>query len=299
MLDKSIQYIKGIGPKRAALLYNELGLETVEDLLYFLPRKYIDRSNTKSINNCFVNDFVTVMGIVKQVKISGHKKKFLEIVIDDGTDTLSGVFFGGIQYFIKLFEKGDTVLFSGRVDYYTNKQIIHPEYDFIGDSSDTLHTGRIVPIYPSTENLKTNGFNSRFFRKIIYTALSEAKQFITEPFDGDMLNRLQCMPLSQALECIHFPSSMDEAYNARKRLAFNELFFLQYYLHLSRQYIRQTSKQKKPIINTATYHAFIKNLPFQLTSDQLQAIEEIINDLNADFPMNRMLQGDVGSGKTV
>jgi len=299
VLDKSIQYIKGIGPKRAALLYNELGLETVEDLLYFLPRKYIDRSNTKSINNCFVNDFVTVMGIVKQVKISGHKKKFLEIVIDDGTDTLSGVFFGGIQYFIKLFEKGDTVLFSGRVDYYTNKQIIHPEYDFIGDSSDTLHTGRIVPIYPSTENLKTNGFNSRFFRKIIYTVLSEANQYITEPFDEDMLNRLQCMPLSQAIECIHFPSSMDEAYNARKRLAFNELFFLQYYLHLSRQYIRQTNKQNKPMINTATYHAFIKNLPFQLTGDQLQAIEEIINDLNADFPMNRMLQGDVGSGKTV
>ncbi|HOR94755.1 MAG TPA: ATP-dependent DNA helicase RecG [Spirochaetota bacterium] len=299
MLDKSIQYIKGIGPKRAALLYNELGLETVEDLLYFLPRKYIDRSNTKSINNCFVNDFVTVMGIVKQVKISGHKKKFLEIVIDDGTDTLSGVFFGGIQYFIKLFEKGDTVLFSGRVDYYTNKQIVHPEYDFIGDSSDTLHTGRIVPIYPSTENLKTNGFNSRFFRKIIYTVLSEANQYITEPFDEDMLNRLQCMPLSQAIECIHFPSSMDEAYNARKRLAFNELFFLQYYLHLSRQYIRQTNKQNKPMINTATYHAFIKNLPFQLTGDQLQAIEEIINDLNADFPMNRMLQGDVGSGKTV
>jgi ATP-dependent DNA helicase RecG len=105
VLDKSIQYIKGIGPKRAALLYNELGLETVEDLLYFLPRKYIDSSNTKSINNCFVNDFVTVMGIVKQVKISGHKKKFLEIVIDDGTDTLSGVFFGGIQYFIKLLKK--------------------------------------------------------------------------------------------------------------------------------------------------------------------------------------------------
>ncbi|HQG43992.1 MAG TPA: ATP-dependent DNA helicase RecG, partial [Spirochaetota bacterium] len=134
---------------------------------------------------------------------------------------------------------------------------------------------------------------------IIYTALSEAKQYITEPFDAGMLNRLQCMPLSQAIECIHFPSSMDEAYNARKRLAFNELFFLQYYLHLSRQYIRQTNKQNKPMINTATYHAFIKNLPFQLTGDQLQAIEEIINDLNADFPMNRMLQGDVGSGKTV
>jgi ATP-dependent DNA helicase RecG len=88
-----------------------------------------------------------------------------------------------------------------------------------------LHTGRIVPIYPSTENLKTNGFNSRFFRKIIYTVLSEANQYITEPFDEDMLNRLQCMPLSQAIECIHFPSSMDEAYNARKRLAFNELSF--------------------------------------------------------------------------
>ncbi|MCX8124401.1 MAG: ATP-dependent DNA helicase RecG [Spirochaetes bacterium] len=299
MLDQNIQYIKGIGPKRAQLLKQELGIETVEDLLYFLPRKYIDRSNTKKIKDCFVNDFVTVTGIVKQVKISGHRRKFLEVVIGDGSDTLSGVFFGGIQYFIKLFEPGDVVLFSGKVDYYNTKQIVHPEYDFIGDSSDALHTGRIVPIYPSTETLRSNGFNSRVFRKIIHSALELAHQHIQEPFDFEMISRLNLMPLSQAIQQIHFPANMDEAHKARLRLAFNELFFLQYYLHLSRQYIRETSTHKKPAINDSVYKEFMRTLPFTLTDDQINAINEIINDLNADFPMNRLLQGDVGSGKTV
>ncbi len=299
MLDQSIQYIKGIGPKRAQLLKQELGIDTVEDLLYFLPRKYIDRSNTKQIKDCFVNDFVTVTGVVQQVKISGHRRKFLEVVINDGTDTLSGVFFGGIQYFIKLFEVGDVVLFSGKVDYYNTKQIVHPEYDFIGDSSDTLHTGRIVPIYPSTETLKSNGFNSRIFRKIIYSALELAQSHIKEPFDSDMLDRLNLMPLLQAIQQIHFPATMEEAHTARLRLAFNELFFLQYYLHLSRQYIRETNKHPKPAINDSLYNDCIRSLPFCLTDDQVNVLNEIINDLNADFPMNRLLQGDVGSGKTV
>lgn len=299
MLDHNIQYIKGIGPKRAQLLKQELGIETVEDLLYFLPRKYIDRSNTKQIKDCFVNDFVTVTGVVQQVKISGHRRKFLEVVINDGTDTLSGVFFGGIQYFLKLFEVGDIVLFSGKVDYYNTKQIVHPEYDFIGDSSDTLHTGRIVPIYPSTEALKSNGFNSRVFRKIIHNALELSHQYIKEPFDSDMLERLKLMPLSQAIQQIHFPATMEEAHTARLRLAFNELFFLQYYLHLSRQYIRETNKHSKPAINNSMYNDCIRRLPFTLTEDQTKALNEIINDLNADFPMNRLLQGDVGSGKTV
>lgn len=299
VLDQSIQYIKGIGPKRAELLKQELSIETVEDLLYFLPRKYIDRSNTKLIKDCFVNDIVTVTGIVKQVKISGHRRKFLEVVIDDGSDTLSCVFFGGIQYFLKLFEVGDTVLFSGKVDYYTTKQIVHPEYDFIGDSSDALHTGRIVPLYPSTETLKSHGFNSRVFRKIIYNALELAKQHIQEPFDSEMVERLKLMPLSQAIQHIHFPATMDEAHHARLRLAFNELFFLQYYLHLSRHYIRETHKHAKPPINDSLYSDFIQTLPFKLTDDQIKAVQEIINDLQADFPMNRLLQGDVGSGKTI
>lgn len=299
VLDQSIQYIKGIGPKRSAVLKHELGIETVEDLLYFLPRKYIDRSNTKLIKDCFVNDFVTVTGTVKQIKISGHRRKFLEVIVDDGSDTLSGVFFGGIQYFLRLFKVGDMVLFSGKVDYYTTKQIVHPEYDFIGDSSDILHTGRIVPIYPLTETLKSHGFNSRVFRKIIHNALELARKDIQEPFDSEMITRLKLMPLHQAIQHIHFPTTMDEAHHARLRLAFNELFFLQYYLHLSRQYIRETHKHSKPTINDPLYSNFMQTLPFNLTDDQKKAVQEIINDLQADFPMNRLLQGDVGSGKTV
>ena len=303
MLDDAITTLKGVGPKKAQILRDEAGIETVEDLLYYIPRKYVDRSYFKLIKDCFVNDIVTVSGTIGRVKLSGGRKRYLEVEIDDGTDTLTGVFFGGVRYFAKIFSAGDYVIFSGKINFYKKKQIVHPDFDFIDDNSSmsiqAINTGRIIPLYPSTEGLKSMGFDSRGFRRVIKAALDGWLPHVAETMDKDVLERRSLMGIREALQAIHFPGSFDEAERARKRLAFNEIFFHQYYLSLSRRYIRETRRKARTDIDEARFRKFISSLPFELTADQRTAIEDIRRDIASPSPMNRLLQGDVGSGKTI
>jgi ATP-dependent DNA helicase RecG len=303
LLNDEVTTLKGIGPKKAQLLRQEAGIETVEDLLYYIPRKYVDRSYFKLIKDCFVNDVVTVSGTIQSVDFSGRRKKFLEVEIDDGTDTLTGVFFGGVQYFLKIFSVGDYVIFSGKINYFKKKQIVHPDFDFIDESSSSsiqsINTGRIIPLYRSTENLKSMGFDSRGFRRVIRTVIDTYLSLVTETMDNNILGRHALMGIKDALHAIHFPDSFEQAERARKRLAFNEIFFHQYYLSLSRKYLRETRRKKTTEIDDAPYQKFMASLPFNLTPDQITAIEDIRRDIASPSPMNRLLQGDVGSGKTV
>jgi ATP-dependent DNA helicase RecG len=303
VLHAAVTTLKGIGPKKAQILRDEAGIETVEDFLYYIPRKYVDRSYFKLIKDCFVNDTVTVSGTIRRVNLSGRRKKYLEVEIDDGTDTLTGVFFGGVRYFEKIFSTGDYVIFSGKINFYKKKQIVHPDFDFIDDTSSlsiqAINTGRIIPLYRSTEGLKSVGFDSRGFRRVIRAALDGWLPHVTETMDRDVLERRSLMGIREALRAIHFPASFEEAERARKRLAFNEIFFHQYYLSLSRRYLRETRRKKRTDIDEARYRAFIASLPFELTADQRTAIEDIRRDIASPAPMNRLLQGDVGSGKTI
>lgn len=301
MLDRSVQYIRGIGPKKSSVLLDEAGIDTVEDLLYYAPRRYLDRSSFSEIRNCFVNETVTVGGTIKSVRVLGARRRFLEVVIDDGTDTLAGVFFAGIPYFQRIFVPGETVLFSGRIEFFRKKQMVHPEYDFIDEDSQiqSIHTGRVVPLYPSTEKLKANGFDSRGFRRIIRFAIDNYLASVEDPLPEDFRSRLRLMPLHDALFSLHFPDTMEMAENARRRLSFNELFFLQYYISMSRQKLRDAAGTQQRIADTDMLSSFIANLPFRLTADQAKTIDEIAHDMRNPFPMNRLLQGDVGSGKTV
>jgi ATP-dependent DNA helicase RecG len=301
LLDKNIQFLKGIGPKKADALQKELGIETVEDLLYFCPRKYIDRSTFKPIKDVFVNESVTVGGNIVEVIITGRKRKFLQVIIDDGTDSISGIFFNSINYFSNLFKPGDYVLFSGTVEFFNQKQIVHPDFDFIDEDSQikSINTGRIIPLYRSTEKLKKIGLDSRGFRRIIRILIDVAIEYVTDPIDEPLLRRLGLMSLKEAIFSIHFPESLDNAESARRRLAFNELFFLQYYLCISRKYSREESHAIKNKIDDSHYKDFLSNIPFQLTADQLKCINEIKSDIENPYPMNRLLQGDVGSGKTI
>lgn len=336
MLNDALTTLKGIGPKKAQILRQEAGIETVEDLLYYIPRKYVDRSYFKLIKDCFVNDLVTVSGTIRNINFSGRRKKFLEVEIDDGTDTITGVFFGGVRYFVKIFSVGDYVIFSGKINFYKKKQIVHPDFDFIDESpvsaqklvsdlnvrppsaggqqkvhtdfeqlqsSNTsiqpINTGRIIPLYRSTEGLKSMGFDSRGFRRIIKAALDAWLPHVAETMEADVLERLSLMGITEALHAIHFPDSFEQAEQARKRLAFNEIFFHQYYISLSRRYIRETERKTRSDIDEARYRKFISSLPFELTADQLAAVGDIRRDIASPSPMNRLLQGDVGSGKTI
>lgn len=301
MLDKNIQFIKGIGPKKAGLLKLEAGIDTIEDLLYYPPRRYVDRSSFKPIKDCFVNEVVTVAGIIKSVNMAGRNKKFLEVVIDDGSDTLSGIFFGAISFFQKNFIIGDYILFSGKIEFYRKKQIVHPDYDFIDEDSQikSINTGRVIPLYRSTEKLRSQHLDSRGFRRIIRYCIDNFIDAVQDPLDSDLRKRHGLMPLKEAIFTLHFPESLQAAEQARQRLSFNEIFFLQYYLGISKKHMQEQSKGDKKNPDMSLCREFISRLPFELTAGQKRSIEEIAADLERPYPMNRLLQGDVGSGKTV
>ncbi len=301
MLDKSVQFVKGIGPRRAELLRSEAGIETIDDLLYYVPRRYLDRSSFKPIGECAAGDTVTVSGTIARVGIAGRKRRFLEVVIDDGTGKLSGIFFGGIHYLEKAFSTGGVIIFSGKVDYYRTRQMVHPDFDFIDEDSriSSIHAGRIVPLYRSTEKLKSAGFDSRGFRRTIRAVIDEHIEGVGEPLPGELVEKYSLPSLRDALLSIHFPESFEAAERSRRRLAFNELFFLQFYLAINRRRLREDVKKRGGLIDEGAIGRFSAGLPFTPTGDQVRAMDEIRENMNDPFPMNRMLQGDVGSGKTV
>ncbi len=301
MLNDSVQFIKGIGPKRAELLRAEAGIETIEDLLYYIPRRYLDRSSFRPIGDCAVNETVTVQGTIASVGVAGRKRRYLEVTIEDGTGVLSGIFFGGIYYLEKNFSVGDQVLFSGKVDFYRTRQMVHPDFDFLDADSkiQSIHAGRIVPLYPSTEKLKAGGFDSRGFRRAIRAVIDGHLDEAKEPLPGGLVEKYALLPLREALLSIHYPDSFEAAEKARRRLAFNELFFLQYYLAMARRRLQHDMRRQIKRVDAEAVRVFCDGLPFPLTGDQRRAIDEIMEGLGAPYPMNRMLQGDVGSGKTV
>jgi len=301
VLNDSVQFIKGIGPKRAELLRAEAGIETIEDLLYYIPRRYLDRSSFRPIGDCAVNETVTVQGTIASVGVAGRKRRYLEVTIEDGTGVLSGIFFGGIYYLEKNFSVGDQVLFSGKVDFYRTRQMVHPDFDFLDADSkiQSIHAGRIVPLYPSTEKLKAGGFDSRGFRRAIRAVIDGHLDEAKEPLPGGLVEKYALLPLREALLSIHYPDSFEAAEKARRRLAFNELFFLQYYLAMARRRLQHDMRRQIKRVDAEAVRVFCDGLPFPLTGDQRRAIDEIMEGLGAPYPMNRMLQGDVGSGKTV
>ncbi len=293
--------IKGIGPAKGHVLQSEAGIESVEDLLYYAPRRYLDRSSIKRIIDTFAEEEVTVAGTIVSVKTIPARRRMLHIEISDGTDTLTGVFFAGLNFFEKIFIIGEFVLFSGIIKVFRGKQIVHPDFDFLNDNSEykSINTGRIIPLYRSSEALKKSGFDSRGFRRLIRSALDLYRENIIDPLDKSMLKRYNMLPLNEAISGIHYPNTLEHIEKCRIRLAFNEIFFMQYYLAVSKKMISSRASKPSSGFDTKLMKGFLANLPFDLTGDQGKALEEITADLTSPVPMNRLLQGDVGTGKTV
>jgi len=300
LLNIPVTSIHGIGPVKAETLKAEADIETVEDLLYYMPRKYLDRSLIKKIVDCFSEEEVTVAGNIISVKLIRRKKVFLQVDVSDGTDIISAVFFGAAGFLHKLFHEGEYVLLSGKISIVRSKQIIHPDFDFIDENSDfkSINTGRIIPLYKSTNSLKKNGFDSRGFRRTIKAAIDQYSSHIQETLPESITSKYNLIKIDDALKGIHFPGSMDHAEKSRIRLAFNEVYFFQYYILLLKKVSRRIIS-KEHVEASDIIQAFIKTLEFNLTEDQKTSLNEIKNDLESPFPMNRLLQGDVGSGKTV
>lgn len=281
-----IQFVPGVGPARSKLL-KKLGVETVQDLLYYVPFRYDDFSLVSPIARVQPGETVTVEGTITAFKNSFTKtgKKLQEAKIADGTGTLAAIWFNQ-PFLARVLPVGTRVRLAGKIDWFGNKIVLtSPSYE-IGSS---LHTGRLVPVYPETE-----GITSKWLRGRIALVLEHALGEVV-----DAIPDFGLMPLRRAIAAVHFPKTKEEAAAARHRLAFNELFLLQLRAWEERRIWQETKTSYRCRIDHGGIEKFLQSLRFPLTNDQRAAVKEILADLAKPYPMNRLLEGDVGAGKTV
>ncbi|MBO8131688.1 MAG: ATP-dependent DNA helicase RecG [Candidatus Marinimicrobia bacterium] len=297
--DTPVKYLKGIGEKRANALKKE-GINTLLDLLYYFPRKYIDRSNLLKISELPIGKEVTFIGKVLSQSLIKRKREYYQILVGDETGVISCVWFNGINYIKNVFKNQDTVAFSGRVEYYNTPIVPHPDFDKLEkDELDTIHTARIIPLYSTTITLKKCGLDSRGFRRIMKPLVENLNNSIKEIFPGGILEKYDFPEINKAFAQIHFPDSREDLDKAISRFKFEELFFLQLLLGLKRKGIKKNKKAYKYKTVGPYVKSIYDSLPFELTGAQKRVLKEIWNDMKSDEIMNRLLQGDVGSGKTI
>ncbi len=305
-----VMYIKGVGPKVAAKL-NKLGIYTAQDLMMYFPKKHIDYSSRTLIKNLKEGQTTTVFGYIKSVSTFNTKNKLsiTKVAIADESGRFELCFFNakGNRYILERmkaqFPQNAGIMVSGIVkrDSYTMKLTLDkPSYsimsgEFMQDNDTNLNIARIVPVYTVCENL-----NIKTLRKAIFEAIQLYKNEIKNIIPDFIRERLGILDKKNAVEQVHFPKSMEMLEHARFSLIFEELFLIQLKLiRLRENTIKNTSSLALEVHRGGLVQQFIDNLPFELTSAQKQAINEILNDMNSDKPMQRLLQGDVGSGKTV
>lgn len=290
-----LQYLKGVGAKRSALLASELGLKTIDDLIHFYPVRYIDRSTVVPIADIVPDAaYVQIRG---RVILKEDKNKRLSVWVEDATGRLELVFFKGIKYVAGRLVQGQEYIFFGKPSVFGgNVNLVHPEIDPVGDEG---RSGSMTGVYPSTEKLKNAGITGKVMNRIMASALAVGLQSVEETLPDYVLKGNNLVPLHFALRNIHFPSDTDALVKAQRRLKFEELFLLQLSL-LKAKYVRTRSSHG--IVMTKVGEAFnacYNALPYALTGAQKRVVKEIREDLRSGRQMNRLLQGDVGSGKTM
>ena len=303
-METEIQYLGGVGPKRAALLRSELGVETVGDLVHLYPFRYIDRSTFHRIADLTPDmPFVQVLARVKSTELVGGKR--LSVRVEDATGELELVFFKGLKYIKARLEPGAAFVFFGKPEAFKGRiNLVHPEIDNPPAAAEQQaegeqRTGVLTGVYPSTEKLKNAGITGKVMNKLMMGALNLALPEVEESLPDYILREKGLVPLRFALRNIHFPSDKTALSKATYRLKFEELFFLQLSL-LKQKYIRSRSMVGIPMPKVGeAFHACYDALPYELTGAQKRVIREIRTDLMSGAQMNRLLQGDVGSGKTM
>ena len=292
-----ITYLKGVGPKRAKQL-KAYGIETIYDLVNNIPRKYLDRTNIKKINQAQIGEQAVVIGKVvsKNMKMIG-KRRLFQVTISDGTGELQCVWFNGLSWIIEKFNINDEIAAYGKIEFYNGLKITHPDFDVLNQSNNQ-NTGQIISQYSSTSDLKSKGLDSRGFRKLVQNIMANDKYKIDDFLPSNILKQENLISLKEALYKIHFPKNNNDIKDAIYRLKFNEHFFIQILMALKRN--NQKSNTGLSYTKRGKYlKGIYENLNFQLTDAQIRVLREIRSDLKSEQIMNRLIQGDVGSGKTI
>lgn len=301
-LDKrSIMYLPGVGPKKAEILRKEIDVSSYEDLLYYFPYKYIDRSRFYKVAE--INGdmpYIQLRGRILFFDTLGEgRTRRLIGKFTDGTGTIDLVWFKGISYVTEKIKVGvDYIVFGKPTEFGHIYNMAHPDIDPI-DQVDQVANG-LTPFYSTTERMKKAFLNSRAIQNLQYSLLSSLNWMLPETLPDYLLNRVQMMPFQEAVRNIHFPESVDKLRKAQLRLKFDELFFIQ--LNILRTANLRKMKLKGIVFPSVgdTFNTFYKEyLPFELTNAQKRVVREIRADMGSGRQMNRLLQGDVGSGKTL
>jgi ATP-dependent DNA helicase RecG len=300
-LDQDIKFLPGVGPSRAELLANELGIRTFRDLLYYFPYKYIDRTKFHSISEIRAEQaHIQVKGKIRSFELLGERnKQRLSAVFYDETGTMDLVWFQGIKYIRENLVPGKTYVVFGKPSVFSGRiNIIHPEVE--DRESEEYKTGVLQAFYNTTEKLKKRFLNTQVLNKIQFNLARQIEGKIYETLPPKICGPLKLMPLKDALRQIHFPESTHLLQKATFRLKFEELFFIQLKI-LSLKHKRYEAFRGFVFSNVGfNFNKFYENnLPFELTGAQKKVIKEIRKDLGSGKQMNRLLQGDVGSGKTL
>ncbi|MBQ8158734.1 MAG: ATP-dependent DNA helicase RecG [Prevotella sp.] len=302
ILDQDIKFLPGVGPNRQKTLHQELGIETYGDLLEYFPYKHVDRSKVYSVRELTGDmPFVQVVGHILSFETfeMGPRKQRVVAHFSDGTGIMDLVWFNGGKYIKQNYAIGKDYLVFGRPSVFNNRiQVQHPDID---DASkvDTSSMG-MQPYYNTTEKMKKAGMNSRSVERLTKTLLEKLKEPLPETITPEILSARHLMGRDEAIRALHYPSDARTLERARLRMKFEELFFVQ--LNILRYASDQRRKYKGYVFNRIgdLFNTFYReNLPFELTGAQKRVIREIRQDTCSGRQMNRLLQGDVGSGKTL
>ena len=301
ILDSEITYLPGVGPRRAELLNKELNVFTFRDLINIFPFRYVDRSKFYSIREIdSTSAFIQLRGVIVQKRMVGEQRgKRLIAHLHDDTGTIELVFFQRLKWIDEFLKIGSEYIVFGKPSVFNGTyNMVHPEVEAAGGvKSDTV--AMMTGIYTSTETLKNGGITNKVFSTLVRTALNKCQSDITETLPDYIIQEKRLCPLPFALENIHFPKDVHALAAARARLKFEELFILQLSL-LKQKSVRMRNTEGLVFKRLGTaFNNTYNNLAFPLTGAQKRVLKEIRNDMVSGRQMNRLLQGDVGSGKTL
>ncbi len=301
LIDQEIKYLKGVGPKKAELLGKELGMYNFRDLLYYFPYKYIDRSRIYTIREIdMAQTFIQLKGKIQHFRIEGQRhRQRLVAVFADATGTVELVWFQGIQWITRNYQPHVEYIVFGRPSLYNNRlSFAHPEIEIPGTEDSQLFTP-LQPQYSTTEKLKNNFITSKTIHRMVGQVIALTGTF-EETLPDSLIIRLKLISLGEALRNMHFPENPDKLKKATYRLKFEELFYIQ--LHILLQKNKRQFFVRGFVFSRVgeNLNNFYRNkLDFELTEAQKRVIREIRKDMGSGRQMNRLLQGDVGSGKTL
>ena len=301
-LQSSIEYLKGVGPNRAALLKSELNIRTIYDLICFFPFRYVDKTKFYKISELKnTKSYVQIIGRFTEFKYSSSSRKSRLIGnFSDNINSIEIVWFKGQKWIEKSIQINKQYVIYGKINNYNNRfTIAHPEIE-IFDNRNKKNQGNLIPLYSSSENLTKRGINNKLFRELISNIFKELKNNLKENLNRQINEKYDLITRYQALYNIHFPKNLIILSKAQFRLKYEEFFFLQLQFFYKNQEKKNNFKgflfNKVGDFFNKFYH---KNLNFELTNAQKRVLKEIRNDFASESQMNRLLQGDVGSGKTI